>query len=74
MVKKDALLRRANIKKVFLIGNVIQGSSKKTGITVNGHNGPDLAVYQYLWLADMSKPICPFNSYKNGHIGCGYIG
>jgi hypothetical protein len=42
------------------------GLSKKPGITVNGHIGLDKTVYQYLRLADMSKPICPFYSYKMG--------
>jgi hypothetical protein len=50
------------------------GAGKKTGITVNGHIGLDIVVYRYLGLANMSKPIYPFYRYKNGHIGCGYIG
>ena len=34
--------------------DVQMGACKKTGITVNGLNGLDIAVYRYLWL-----PICP---------------
>ncbi len=63
---------RVREKPDFSKFNNLAGGSKKGGITVAVLNGLDITVTMPQGrksLRVMSKPLCPFYSYKNGHIG-----